>query len=134
MDKELAVARTDADADIRIPTATEAYSDDTETETDIDIDTDSHTLEHPNSLELSRIETYRLQQKTTVGSTRGPQPREIWLPMGAGKEYPPLLPDPEGFVVEFDGAGDPMHPYNWSLTRRCVLPDLRCRTRLIVTV
>jgi DHA1 family multidrug resistance protein-like MFS transporter len=38
--------------------------------------------------------------------------------MGAGKEYPPLLPDPEDFVVEFDGAGDPLHPYNWSLMRR----------------
>ncbi|KAL4914667.1 major facilitator superfamily domain-containing protein [Aspergillus aurantiobrunneus] len=74
-----------------------------------------------DSLELSRIATYRLQQKTTVGSTRGPQPRETWLPMGAGKEYPRFLPDPEGFVVEFDGADDPMHPYNWSLTRRVFL-------------
>lgn len=147
MDKELAVTRTDADADADIHTdihtpTNEAYSDDTETETDIDIDTDSHTLERPNSLELSRIETYRLQQKTTVGSTRGPQPRETWLPMGAGKEYPPLLPDPEGFVVEFDGAGDPMHPYNWTLTRRFVSVYLgvaclafltnRCRILLVV--
>ena len=81
-------------------------------------DSDTETLDQPDSLELSRIETHRLQQKTTVGSTRGPQPRETWLPMGAGKEYPPLLPDPEDFVVEFDGAGDPLHPYNWSLMRR----------------
>ncbi|KAL4978973.1 major facilitator superfamily domain-containing protein [Aspergillus desertorum] len=84
-------------------------------------DSDTETLDQPDSLELSRIETHRLQQKTTVGSTRGPQPRETWLPMGAGKEYPPLLPDPEDFVVEFDGAGDPLHPYNWSLMRRIFL-------------
>lgn len=97
-----------------------------EAETDADTDTDSlsETLEQPDSLELSRIETHRLQQKTTVGSIRGPQPRETWLPMGAGKEYPPLLPDPDVFVVEFDGAKDPLHPYNWSLVRRLVFPSL----------
>ncbi|KAL4862161.1 hypothetical protein BDV12DRAFT_207433 [Aspergillus spectabilis] len=91
------------------PETSDAYSDDTD------------TLDHPDSLELSRIETYRLQQKTTVGSTRGPQPREKWMPMGAGKDYPPVLPDPEGFVVEFDGADDPLHPYNWTLLRRMFL-------------
>ncbi|KAL5340684.1 major facilitator superfamily domain-containing protein [Aspergillus crustosus] len=102
-DKELPVTDTDS------VTVSDAYSDDTD------------TLDHPDSLELARIETYRLQQKTTVGSTRGPQPREKWMPMGAGKEYPPVLPDPERFVVEFDGAGDPLHPYNWSLLRRICL-------------
>jgi DHA1 family multidrug resistance protein-like MFS transporter len=76
------------------------------------------TVDHLEPLELTRINTYRLQQKTTVGSTRGPVPRDAWLPMGAGKEYPPLLPDPETYVVEFDGAEDPLHPYNWSMTRR----------------
>ncbi|KAL2865019.1 MFS transporter [Aspergillus lucknowensis] len=100
-DKDLSITDTD--------TISDAYSDDTE------------TLEQPDSLELSRIETYRLQQRTTVGSTRGPLPRAEWLPMGAGKEYPPLLPDPEALVVEFDGAGDPLHPYNWSLVRRIFL-------------
>ncbi|KAL6230534.1 hypothetical protein BDW75DRAFT_222450 [Aspergillus navahoensis] len=95
------------------------YSPSTSASTSADSDTE--TLDQPDSLELSRIETHRLQQKTTVGSTRGPQPRETWLPMGAGKEYPPFLPDPEVFVVEFDGAGDPLHPYNWSLMRRIFL-------------
>ncbi|KAL4892022.1 MFS multidrug transporter [Aspergillus ambiguus] len=74
-----------------------------------------------DSLELNRINTYRLQQKTTVGSTKGPLPKAKWLPMGAGKEYPPLLPDPETYVVEFDGANDPLHPYNWSMLRRIML-------------
>ncbi|RAH85407.1 MFS multidrug transporter [Aspergillus japonicus CBS 114.51] len=81
---------------------------------------------HPDSLELARINTYRLQQKATVGSTRPPVPREEWLPMGAGKEYPPLLPDPETYVVEFDGAQDPMHPYNWSILRRSILVAILC--------
>ncbi|KAL4804998.1 major facilitator superfamily domain-containing protein [Aspergillus unguis] len=99
---EIAVTRADS-----CPRSTrQAYSD---PDTDADTDTESETLEQPDSLELSRIETYRLQQRTTVGSSRGPQPKETWLPMGAGKEYPPLLPA-ESFVVEFDGANDPMHP------------------------
>ncbi|KAJ5034736.1 hypothetical protein NUH16_006179 [Penicillium rubens] len=95
-------------------------------EPDIDFPNDSRshesndTIEEINSLELTRINTYRLQQKTTVGSTRGPTPRERWLPMGANKEYPPLLPDSEDYVVEFDGANDPLHPYNWSTPRRAV--------------
>ncbi|KAI9369549.1 major facilitator superfamily domain-containing protein [Aspergillus egyptiacus] len=93
---------------------------DTEADTD-ETDAETQTLDHPDSLELARIETYRLQQKTTVGSTRGPLPHEKWMPMGAGKEYPPTLPDPEAFVVEFDGADDPLHPYNWSLVRRIFL-------------
>ena len=74
--------------------------------------------DHPDSVELARINTYRLQQKATVGSTRGPEPRKEWLPMGAGKEYPPVLPDQETYVVEFDGADDPLHPWNWSIVRR----------------
>jgi DHA1 family multidrug resistance protein-like MFS transporter len=81
------------------------------------------TVDHINSLELTRINTYRLQQKATVGSTKGPIPRERWLPMGASKEYPPILPDSEAYVVEFDGAKDPLHPYNWSMLRRYVLRD-----------
>ncbi|PYH90703.1 MFS multidrug transporter [Aspergillus ellipticus CBS 707.79] len=88
-------------------------------------DSDDHP-EHPDSLELSRINTYQLQQRATVGSTRGPEPREQWLPMGAGKEYPPLLPAPETYVVEFDGANDPLHPHNWSLTRRSILAAILC--------
>ncbi|PLB35330.1 MFS transporter [Aspergillus candidus] len=84
------------------------------------------TIEPLESLELTRINTYRLQQKTTVGSTRGPLPREEWLPMGAGKEYPPLLPDPGNFVVDFEGSTDPLHPYNWSLLRRVLLVCILC--------
>ncbi|KAE8143153.1 major facilitator superfamily domain-containing protein [Aspergillus pseudotamarii] len=96
-----------------------------ETDTDSE-DLSDETANQVDSLELERINTCRLQQKTTVGSTRGPLPREQWLPMGAGKEYPPLLPDPEQYVVEFDGPDDPLHPYNWSMLRRAFLVCILC--------
>ncbi|KGO73072.1 Major facilitator superfamily domain, general substrate transporter [Penicillium italicum] len=100
------------------------HPDKYEPDIDYPIDSQSHesddTNEEINSLELTRINTYRLQQKTTVGSTRGPTPRDRWLPMGANKEHPPLLPDSEAYVVEFDGVNDPLHPYNWSTLRRVI--------------
>ncbi|RDW92900.1 MFS transporter [Aspergillus mulundensis] len=114
------VMHTDIDKEFPV-TQTDVHTHPQSSRTSTDTESDTKTLDQPDSLELSRIETHRLQQKTTVGSTRGPQPRETWLPMGAGKEYPPLIPDPEGFVVEFDGADDPMHPYNWTLMRRIFL-------------
>ena len=40
--------------------------------------------------------------------------------MGGGKEFPPLLPDPDRYVVEFTGEEDPMHPHNWSLGTKYV--------------
>jgi MFS transporter, DHA1 family, multidrug resistance protein len=72
-------------------------------------------------VELSRIHTYRLQHIGTVGSTRTAAPRKDWLELGAGKPYPPSLPDAEEYVVEFVGPDDPLHPHNWSFPRKCVL-------------
>lgn len=74
-----------------------------------------------NDVELERINTYRLQHKSTVGSGIGVVPREKWLPMGAGKPYPPDLPDPEQFIVEFTGADDPLHPQNWSMKKKVLI-------------
>ncbi|KAJ5597166.1 hypothetical protein N7450_003624 [Penicillium hetheringtonii] len=79
-----------------------------------------------DDLELTRINTYRLQQKTTVGSVAGPTARERWLPMGAGKEHPPLLPDSEAYTVEFDGVDDPKLPLNWSNYKRLFLVAILC--------
>ncbi|KAF2151232.1 major facilitator superfamily [Myriangium duriaei CBS 260.36] len=70
---------------------------------------------HPTA--LSRIETHRTQHSATVGAslkarttTRQSKP----LPnFGAGKPYPPLLPEREEYVVEFDGPDDPLHAQNW---------------------
>jgi DHA1 family multidrug resistance protein-like MFS transporter len=111
------------------------YEPDYELPNDSRSDHSDETIDQVDTLELTRINTYRLQQKTTVGSTRGPEPRDRWLAMGANKEYPPLLPDSEDYVVEFDGANDPLHPYNWSMTRRyvhrhCLLPILKAKIQL----
>ncbi|KAJ5981055.1 hypothetical protein N7481_008353 [Penicillium waksmanii] len=105
---------------------------DNQLETNINYDNDSEsessndTIGHLDELELTRINTYRLQQKTTVGSVRGLTPREKWLAMGAGKEHPPLLPDSEAYVVEFDGTDDPLHPYNWPSLKRISLVAILC--------
>jgi MFS transporter, DHA1 family, multidrug resistance protein len=71
-------------------------------------------------VELHRIHTYRIQQNVTVGSTRGAIPREQWLRFGAGKPYPPSLPDAEEYVVEFVGPDDSLHPHNWSPKKKYV--------------
>lgn len=44
------------------------------------------------------------------------------LSMGAGKPIPPYLPDSNQYTVEFDGPGDPAHPFNWDLTVKLVFP------------
>ena len=78
----------------------------------------SRTLErHPTA--LSRIETHRSQHSGTVG--KGVKSRESQKPLpafGAGKDYPPPLPEQEEYVVEFDGHDDPMHPQNWVMKRK----------------
>lgn len=79
-----------------------------------------------DSIELQRISTYRLQQQQTVGSCHNRPPKNQWLPMGATKPYPPSLPDPENYVVEFEGAEDPMHPQNWPMRNRYALSPSIC--------
>ncbi len=69
--------------------------------------------------ELSRINTARSQHSGTVG--RDPRSREWKTPLpnfGAGKPYPPLLPNQEDYVVEFDGPDDPLHAQNWPLRKK----------------
>jgi DHA1 family multidrug resistance protein-like MFS transporter len=39
---------------------------------------------------------------------------------GAGKPFPPPLPDREEYVVEFDGPDDPMHAQNWPLRKKII--------------
>lgn len=80
---------------------------------------------HPT--ELSRIQTQKSQHSATVGrdfkSRRSSRASLKPLPnFGAGKPYPPLLPNQEDFVVEFDGPDDLLHPLNWSLRKKYDLP------------
>jgi DHA1 family multidrug resistance protein-like MFS transporter len=81
------------------------------------VNTQQDLERHPT--ELSRIETHRTQHSATVGrssTSRGwkkPLPR-----FGGGKNYPPLLPEREEYVVEFDGHDDPLHPQNWPTRKK----------------
>jgi DHA1 family multidrug resistance protein-like MFS transporter len=80
---------------------------------------------HPTALE--RINTHRTQHFGTVGSrvsTR--KDKKSWPKFGGGKPYPPSLPSREEYVVEFDGADDPLHAQNWPLRKKCVNPSLFC--------
>jgi len=75
---------------------------------------------HPTA--LSRIETHRSQHSATVGAglkARTTSRQSKPLPaFGAGKPYPPALPEREEYVVEFDGPDDPLHAMNWPMTKK----------------
>ena len=74
---------------------------------------------HPTA--LSRIHTARSQHLSTVGKSLRSRESKKPLPnFGAGKPYPPLLPEQEEYVVEFDGPDDPLHPQNWPLKKKYV--------------
>ena len=78
-----------------------------------------NTMErHPTALD--RIETHRSQHSSTVGGLTSLRSRKSKpLPsFGAGKPYPPLLPEREEYVVEFDGHEDPLHPQNWPMKKK----------------
>jgi DHA1 family multidrug resistance protein-like MFS transporter len=76
---------------------------------------------HPTA--LSRIQTARSQQNMTVGASLRSRTatRESKRPLpgfGGGKEYPPMLPERDQYVVEFDGPNDPLHAQNWPLRKK----------------
>ena len=73
---------------------------------------------HPT--ELGRIATHKSQHEGTVGKSVKSRESKRPLPnFGAGKPYPPALPEQEEYVVEFDGPDDPMHPQNWPMKKKC---------------
>ena len=68
---------------------------------------------------LSRIQTQRTQHSATVGGNLTSKVSKKPLPgFGAGKAYPPPLPEREEYVVEFDGVDDPLHAQNWPLRKK----------------
>ena len=72
---------------------------------------------HPTA--LSRIQTQRSQHSNTVGKTASSRQSKAPLPaFGGGKEYPPMLPEQEEYVVEFDGPHDPLHAQNWPMRKK----------------
>lgn len=83
--------------------------------TEVDLERQRTGLSHA----LSRIETQRLQHAMTVGESVKSRPSKLPLPaFGAGKPYPPQLPNRDDYVVEFDGPDDPLYPQNWPLKKK----------------
>jgi DHA1 family multidrug resistance protein-like MFS transporter len=87
------------------------------------------TERHP--VALTRIETHRSQHAGTVGASQAPsrlsqtisrRRTEKPLPsIGAGKPFPPPLPEREEYVVEFDGHDDPLHAQNWPMKKKLTM-------------
>ena len=71
--------------------------------------------------QLERINTARSQHSATVGRSLTSRRSRASKPLpafGAGKPYPPPMPDQERYVVEFDGPDDPLHAQNWPLQKK----------------
>ncbi|KAL1792510.1 hypothetical protein ACET3X_009017 [Alternaria dauci] len=73
---------------------------------------ETHRSQHAGTVGASRVDS-RLSRTLTRRRTEKPLPN-----MGAGKPFPPLLPDREEYVVEFDGKDDPLHAQNWPMKKK----------------
>jgi DHA1 family multidrug resistance protein-like MFS transporter len=85
---------------------------------------------HPTAVQ--RIDDHRLQHSQTVGTTKS-KPWKDLPDFGGGKQYPPLLPEREEYVVEFSGHDDPTHPQNWTSKRKMIIFTLLVFNSLTAT-
>jgi DHA1 family multidrug resistance protein-like MFS transporter len=93
---------------------------------------------------IRRIETHRSQHAGTVGTAQLPsrltqtlsrRRTEKPLPnLGAGKPFPPALPDREEYVVEFDGVDDPLHAQNWPMKKKLYIGAILAFDALAATM
>ena len=88
---------------------------------------------HPDALD--RIETHRTQHSSTVGAIKSRKTTQKEIPaMGAGKPYPPMLPEMEEYVVEFDGFDDPRHAQNWPMRSKLLIGAMLAYDALAATM
>ncbi|KAK9431225.1 major facilitator superfamily domain-containing protein [Lipomyces doorenjongii] len=75
---------------------------------------------NPNDpVTLQRMESARSIHSEIMGcKLRKKRVLGLLPPFGAGKDYPVQPPDIETYIVEFDGADDPMHPQNWTVRKK----------------
>ncbi|OAA44287.1 major facilitator superfamily [Metarhizium rileyi] len=97
------------------------------------VSTQNDLERHPT--ELSRIATARSQHNATVGGgvrsrTVNKASKKPLPAFGAGKPYPPPLPEREEYVVEFDGPTDPLHSQNWPLRKKLLTAAMLSYTTL----
>ena len=93
----------------------------------------NHQESHPHALD--RIETHRTQHSGTVGAIKSRKSTQKEIPaMGAGKPYPPTLPEMEEYVVEFDGFDDPRHAQNWPMRDKILIGAMLAFDALAATM
>ncbi|PNP59196.1 hypothetical protein THARTR1_01444 [Trichoderma harzianum] len=64
-----------------------------------------------DEITMSQARTIESQRSHIVGVPLASREDASSLPpMGAGKPYPPDLLERDGYIVEFGGADDPIHP------------------------
>jgi MFS transporter, DHA1 family, multidrug resistance protein len=98
------------------------------------VSTQNDLERHPT--ELSRIATQRSLHVSTVGGSAASRTisrasRKPLPAFGAGKPYPPPLPEREEYVVEFDGPDDPLHAQNWPLRKKLLTAAMLGYTTMI---
>ncbi|KAF7162743.1 hypothetical protein CNMCM5623_007912 [Aspergillus felis] len=86
---------------------------------------------HPTA--LSRIATQRSQHSATVGAPKPLVSKRPLPEFGAGKPYPPPLPEREEYVVEFAGPNDSLHPQNWSTKKKIAVSVMLAYTTFNAT-
>ncbi|KAK9450522.1 major facilitator superfamily domain-containing protein [Limtongia smithiae] len=67
--------------------------------------------------ELQRVITAKSIHQETVGQQVKPA-APLVVPFGRGRSYPPMPPDIDIYLVDFDGVKDPMHPQNWHIRQK----------------
>lgn len=80
----------------------------------------------PNEDELSRYESNVTAARTLSRRMTGAEElikeatniTEPLPPMGGGRDYPPMVPNRERYLVSFDGPDDPLHPHNFPLKKK----------------
>lgn len=75
---------------------------------------DDKILRIESRSDLSR----ELSRRLTGVDTLTANPDEPIPSMGEGKVLPPKLPNSELYTVAFDGPNDPIHPHNWTLSKK----------------
>ncbi|KMK54342.1 MFS multidrug transporter [Aspergillus fumigatus Z5] len=86
---------------------------------------------HPTA--LSRIATQRSQHSAIVGALKPVVSKKPLPEFGAGKPYPPPLPERDEYVVEFADKDDPLHPQNWSIKKKIAVSAMLAYTTFNAT-
>ncbi|KAK9314563.1 major facilitator superfamily domain-containing protein [Lipomyces starkeyi] len=80
-------------------------------------------INYEDAVSLERVRSAISIANETIGAFPGQQLDytkigEPLPPFGRGKPFPPMLPNREAYVVEYDGPNDPDHPQNYPLSKK----------------